>query len=408
MLPTINGKSFLDCIEEDLKELLGNTAYREDEHIDYKEAFTIDSYPKGDSRRDKAIAELRSDICAFANADGGYLLFGIQEDGEGVAKELVGVTVQNKDKYEMNLNNWLQSVLPRIPTYKTAFIPLTNEKYVVVIAIENDYFAPYIHLVDERDYRIYKRNGNSKRTIPYTELKNMFVQSISLEKEIEKYRRERVECYLEGNTMHIKYASIFVFHIIPDSFMDRSYDIPLFILQRKGTDFSGMFREFDCNHISFPIVEGLRFKSYQAADECRLFNNGVAEVKYDIERKLHRTSDDYPNGYYPWAYVWNKIEDTIKAYAKTMGRLISTHRVYAGFSLIGCTDVMSHRGNFSDENAYIDRHKLYMNTMTFEDITDEDTLSIDLKKMKLDYMLSLGISTGDDLRSLIDELYDVN
>ena len=66
MLPTINGKSFLECTEEDLKELLGNSAYRENEHIDYKSAFAINSYPKGE-KRDAEIAELRSDICSLVS-----------------------------------------------------------------------------------------------------------------------------------------------------------------------------------------------------------------------------------------------------------------------------------------------------------------------------------------------------
>lgn len=41
MLPKINGKSFLECTEEDLKGLIDNEAYREDEYIDYKKTFSF-------------------------------------------------------------------------------------------------------------------------------------------------------------------------------------------------------------------------------------------------------------------------------------------------------------------------------------------------------------------------------
>ena len=216
MLPTINGKSFLECTEEDLKELLGNSAYRENEHIDYKSAFAINSYPKGE-KRDAEIAELRSDICSFANADGGYLIFGIQEDGQCIAKELVGIEVKNKDRFELDLNNWLQSIVPRIPTYKIRFIDLNSGKHVVVLSIDHDFFAPYIHLEGERNYRIYRRVGNSKKIISYMELKNMFMQSMVLEKEIGRFREERVDFFCLNTTgAGEKTPPFLLLHIIPE------------------------------------------------------------------------------------------------------------------------------------------------------------------------------------------------
>lgn len=36
MLPTINGKSFLEVTEDDLKVLVENADYRESDYIDYK------------------------------------------------------------------------------------------------------------------------------------------------------------------------------------------------------------------------------------------------------------------------------------------------------------------------------------------------------------------------------------
>ena len=404
MLPTINGKSFLECTEQDLQELLGNSAYRENEHIDYKEAFTISSYPKGDSRRDKSIAELRSDVCSFANTDGGYLIFGIQEDGEGVAKELIGIPVENKDKFELELNNWLQSIMPRIPNYKIKFIPLSNGQYVIILSIVHDFFAPYIHLVGDKDYRIYKRVGNSKKTITYSELKNMFTQSISLEREIDRIRKERQESFIpEGRCFSY---SFMLLHIFPETFMDSSYNLPLIVLERKGTAFKNVFDDFQCGYMSFPTVEGIRFSGYQIDATCQLFNNGVAEAERYIEKWLDRNSETFPNGFLPWAKIWEMIAGTIKKYAQIMGNKLSTHKTYIGFSLFGCKNVMSYRGDFHDESAYIDRDKLLMNTMVFEDITNQDTLERDLKKMKLDYLLALGISRGKEIHALIQDLYD--
>lgn len=47
MLPQINGKSFLSCTEDDLKVLVENTDYRENEYIDYKLNFAFLAAEKG-------------------------------------------------------------------------------------------------------------------------------------------------------------------------------------------------------------------------------------------------------------------------------------------------------------------------------------------------------------------------
>ena len=91
MLPKINGKSFLECTEDDLKNLLDNPDFRENEYIDYKQNFAFLELPKGKERNEK-IAEFKSDVCSFANANGGFLIFGIS-DVEGCASELIGIEI---------------------------------------------------------------------------------------------------------------------------------------------------------------------------------------------------------------------------------------------------------------------------------------------------------------------------
>lgn len=88
MLPKINNKSFLECTEADLEILKENSDYRENEYIDYKKNFAFLEMPK-DKKRDSKISEFKSDICAFANAEGGYLIFGISDEN-GCAEDFVG------------------------------------------------------------------------------------------------------------------------------------------------------------------------------------------------------------------------------------------------------------------------------------------------------------------------------
>ena len=56
MLPTINNKSFLDCNEVDLKNIIENFDYRENEYIDYKENLHYLEIPKDAKDRKALIA----------------------------------------------------------------------------------------------------------------------------------------------------------------------------------------------------------------------------------------------------------------------------------------------------------------------------------------------------------------
>ena len=133
-MPTINGKSLLDCSLEDIKGILDDQDYRESEYIDYKKSFEITEIPKSNTDAlNKAKAEFRKDVCAFANAQGGYLIYGIKEAGNAVPHDAAGFLIanDNTDTFENTVKNALQTISPRIPHYEIRFIP--NETNYIVI-----------------------------------------------------------------------------------------------------------------------------------------------------------------------------------------------------------------------------------------------------------------------------------
>lgn len=227
MFPRINNKTFMECTLEDFHELIDNPDYRENQYLDYKKTFSFLGVHK-DIVAEKN-AEFRKDICSFANADGGYILYGISEK-QAIASELIGVEIDNPDKFELEIRNKLISIMPKIPSIQFRFVPMGNRRYLVVAYIEHDYYAPYIYIENEKDYRIYKRAGNRSPAISYTELKNMFVQSRVLEEEVWKFRKKRIDYYKElGNK---KYERFMLCHIIPESFLsDRK---SLFLMEQKN------------------------------------------------------------------------------------------------------------------------------------------------------------------------------
>ena len=411
MLPKINGKSFLDCTEEDLKILIDNHDFRENEFIDYKQNFAFLEMPKGKDRNEK-IAEFKSDVCSFANADGGYLIFGIS-DVDGCASELLGIEIDNTDKFELDRRNNLTSIQPKIPYLSFHFVKLENGRFIVVIYVKHDSFAPYTHIEDEKNYKIYKRVGNRKQTLTYTELKNMFNQSISLDKEIFNYRMDRINYYRsqEDDEKHT-YSQFLMLHIIPETFTDLTYNQNMLILEKNnGIQFSKMFSDFSCSNYSIPCVDGLRFIPYSKlspATECFVYNDGIVECFFPLRDCLNIGMEKYPEGYIAWKYIWDKICGTVCKYNETFMQLYSNIKVFVCISIIGCKGVASTGENESfwyDYVGKIDRNTILCTPVPLDNVASKEEEEILLKKLYIEYLISIGKKHDEYLDKFIKDIY---
>ena len=401
MLPLINGKPIIECTEQDLVGMIDDSNYCENEYLDYKSEFSASKFKPNDENRKKALAEFRSDICSFANAEGGYLIYGIREE-KGVPVEVSGFDVNNDDtdKLELNIKNYLQPIQPRMPNCSFHFVRLENGRFVMVILVRHDAFAPYIHIENEKDYRIYKRSGNSKSTIAYSELRNMFVQSLALEKEIERFREERINFYKrQGNKRFM------LVHIIPDTFMDSSYNKLVYVLnhQRKN-ELISIFSEYRCSYSPLPMVDGLRL--LPSTDfynhEGRIFNNCIAELFDSLLNEVEPINDgsqEFERLYYE--PIWGYAVSLIKNYLSIMQKNLQTKRIFVCISILGCKDVHTEK-DFSFISMKIDRDAVLMEPCVFEGFEDSNIEQC-TRRMRLNYLLALGITRNSDLKELFEE-----
>ena len=398
MIPTILGKKIYECDENEIKEIIDNPVFRESEYLDYKTDFSIFKIANKEEKQ-KAIYEFRNDICSFANTHEGLLIYGIKEE-KGIPKTISGITINknNTDKFELLIRDYLSSIEPRIPFVKLFFIPLSEEnKYLVMIYIKRDTFAPYIHVENESNYKVYKRYGNKKAIMSYAELKNMFIQSITLEEKIDEYRNKRIEHFKSNIDDNTSCSKFLLFHIIPETFFDKSYNKIMFLELRKNINFADLFEAFGILRVSQLTVDGLRYISNWNKNECLLLNNGVAEVFYPL--------DEYTrDNFFPWLDMWNKIERTITSYSKSMKKHIDTSNIIICLSIIGCKNVNTKTNNEFDKNYVIDRNNLIIPSIVFEHIDNQDQLIINLKNYKLQYAFSLGIKKDHNINSLIEEI----
>lgn len=404
MLPTINGKDLIDCSLDDLQIILDNPDYMENEYIDYKKTFSVNEVPKEQKQHEQA--EFRSDVCSFANANGGYLIFGVKEE-KGIAKELLGITLPNNnpDKFELELKNYLQPIKPRVPYYKIKYVEVQENKYIVILFIQHDSFAPYIHLVEQQNYRAFKRSGNSKAVIEYQELKRMFEQSNVIEKEISIFRKDRIDFFAaQEDNVHHDYSMFFMLHIIPDTFNDSNYEKPMFILMKKGQLKPSIFDLFRCNNRTLPSVEGLRFTQYNGNAECRLFNNGVAEVFCPLLQSfITQDRGKYDRGFLGYIGIWESIKDVIYKYFSSIYGHLNTTRFFICISIIGCKGVITVNDFYSDSLVGIDRNLLLCPPVVFQ-IKDNEMKESELQTLELEFLLSLGIRNSERVNELVSAI----
>lgn len=420
MLPTINNKSFLECNEADLKTIIENPDYRENEYIDYKKNLHYLEIPKEEKERKTKIAqgksEFKSDVCAFANAEGGYLILGISDDN-GCASELCGIEIPNNDtdKFELDRRNDLTGIQPRIPSIKFHFIKIEDQKYIVILYIKHDSFAPYLHVENEKNYQAFRRTGNKKATMTYTELRNMFNQSLSLDKEIYNYRKERIQYYNEQSEEKDDIHSRFLLlHIIPDTFTDSSFSQNVFFLEKdKQISFASIFNEFSSNQRSMPCVDGLHFLHDERAfdkTEGYVNNNGVIECFFPLKNHLHLNDNYHKNGFFARDYIWDRINGALFNYKKIFESIISDCRIYICLSIIGCKGITTQTPEEEGWIYYtgsIDRDRIMCNPIVVEKLSDNDNFWFSLKMLQIEYLQSIGVKYDKKLDALMKEVYNI-
>lgn len=407
MLPTIRGKSFLDCTLNDIKTVVDNADYRENEYIDYKETFSFLKIQRGPAR-DKEISEFRSDICSFANADGGYLIFGIS-DNKGMAKELKGVAIEsgNTDRFELERRDNLALILPQIPPVQFKFIPLEEEKYIVIVYVQHDSFAPYIHAVDDT-YKIYKRIGNGKKQMSYVELKNMFTQAYSVELAIQHFREERIRSFMsEEDTSDHRYSRFLLLHMIPETFLNTAYNKNLYVLQKRVVFRPGeIMSTVNCNSFIRPNVDGLRGSNTFSGTECLLYNSGIAELFLPLESNgLFLVDRDYPDGFLCFNNIFDLLPSYIESYLSSIAPLFEAKRYFACLSLIGCKGAASQENKYISNVCIIDRSTINCHLTVFSKNAETEENEKHLKELKLESALALGITRQDVIEPLLHELY---
>lgn len=150
----------------------------EDEYLDFK------AQPHSGS---SATHELIKDVCAFANAAGGYLVIGIAEDGEGRAIEFV--TVQNAEAVRRSMiDRCFARIEPRLPTLDVRVFPI-NGNSIIVCRVPDSPLKPHCAQPDREHHFYWKRYGDANKLMTHVEIRSA-IQGDAVQREVVALRQE--------------------------------------------------------------------------------------------------------------------------------------------------------------------------------------------------------------------------
>jgi predicted HTH transcriptional regulator len=140
----------IDAIDEATLQRLVDNQVAEGRDLEFKREL-----PGGG---DEASREFLADVTAFANAQGGDIVYGLDE-ANGAAASLPGVEVDDPDAAILRLEGKLQTgVDPRLIGVRTKWVPLANERGALVLRIPGSLSAPH-RVTFKNGARFYGRNS---------------------------------------------------------------------------------------------------------------------------------------------------------------------------------------------------------------------------------------------------------
>ncbi|NOT43626.1 MAG: ATP-binding protein [Acidobacteria bacterium] len=187
------GKPISEVTLDDVQRLVENRV-PESRSLDYK-AELYEASPKG-------FREFASDVAAFANTDGGLLVFGVSErrveGGQTSEPEaivgLVKITLGTFSRFEQSLGAMLA---PRITGIGVKLLEAADQRSVLLVNVPRSWQAPHMVTADHLT-RFYYRTGTGREVMDVDQIRTAFRSSASFNDRSNELRELRAALILAG------------------------------------------------------------------------------------------------------------------------------------------------------------------------------------------------------------------
>lgn len=181
----------IDAIDEAVLRSLVDNQVAERRDLEYKRDLP--------GRADDAVKEFLADITSLANAQGGDLIFGIEE-ADGVAADVIGVEIADPDAEILRLESSLRdNVAPRLIGLRTHWVALTDGRGAIVLRVPASMSAPH-QVVFKKTRRFWGRSSKGKYEMDVHELRHAFTQSERLPQRFLQLHEQAISM-AQGNDM---------------------------------------------------------------------------------------------------------------------------------------------------------------------------------------------------------------
>ena len=130
-------------------------------------------------------------MTAFANAQGGDIIYGLNE-ANGAAADLLGVEIDDPDAAILRLEGKLQTgVEPRLIGVRIAWVPLANGRGALVLRIPGSLSAPH-RVTYKGGARFFGRNSRGKYELDVHDLRHAFTDAAQLPQQFRQLHAEAI------------------------------------------------------------------------------------------------------------------------------------------------------------------------------------------------------------------------
>lgn len=158
-----DGKPTRDIAVDEIRQVVAEQV-AEDRHLDYKRC----PYPSTDS----GTRELLKDVTAFANADGGYLIIGVEEDGAGRAAGFINVENADNERRSI-IDRCIPRIEPRLRELDIRGIDVDGNTVLVVHIHESDR-KPHCAKPDAEHHYFWRRYEDGNKIMSTAEIRECF------------------------------------------------------------------------------------------------------------------------------------------------------------------------------------------------------------------------------------------
>lgn len=204
----------LDEIAKEHLEALLTEKIGEGRTLDYKRELSLSN--------DEDKRELARDVSALANAAGGDLIFGIEEEKDpsgantGIPKTLLGVACPNFDATKLRFESILREVVdPRVPGIAIHKVDGFPNGPIIVLRVPRSWIGP--HMVSYKNQtHFYSRNSAGRQPLDVREIRAAFLASDEAGQAARRFRDGRVGLIVADETpVPLSSAVKAVLHIVP-------------------------------------------------------------------------------------------------------------------------------------------------------------------------------------------------